>query len=134
MSYIRPIFQRNSKDFPTDYEKISDEKLVDVKGYVSTEKMVKSFIQAGAKLQNFRNYEFQKDDEIQRFDQAGDFYEETQYDLDNLHNVRNEVVEEFKNKTELEQVVNESKQEDVSVEEKSTEEPLAQNATDSQES
>lgn len=134
MGYIRPIFKRNEKDFPTDFEEIGEEKMVDVKSYVSTEKLVKSFIDAGSKLQTFRNYEFQKDDEIQRFDHAGDFYEETQYDLDNLHNVRNDVINELNNNTTLEQIEENSKSEVVSEEENSTYEPVVQNPTDSQES
>lgn len=133
-NYIRPIFKRKEKDFPTDFEKIGEEKKVDVKSYVSTEKLVKSFIDAGTKLQSFRNYEFQKDDEEQRFDQAGDFYEETQFELDNLHNVRNDVINELNNNTTLEQNVNISNQDVVSDEEKSTEDPAVQNPTDSKES
>lgn len=134
MSYIRPIFCRNEDDFQTDYEKIGDERLVDEKNYVSTEKMVKSFIDAGSKLQTFRNYEFQNADEDQRFDQAGDFYDETQFDLDNLRSVRNDVINELNNNTELEQLEIINNQSVVSGPEKSTEEPAVQNPTDSQES
>lgn len=133
-NYIRPIFKRNEKVFPTDFEVISLDKKVDEKTYVSTERLVKSFIDAGSKLQTFRNYEFQKDDENQRFDQAGDFYEETQFELDNLHNVRNDVINELNNKTESEQNVNKSNQDVVSEIEKSTQDTEVQNPTDSQES
>lgn len=134
MSFIRPIFVRNEKYFPTSFEEIGGEKLVDEKSYVSTEKMVRSFIDAGVKLQNFRNYEFQGEDENQHFDQAGDFYDETKFDLDNLHSVRNDVINELNNNTELESIEIVNNQSVVSEEEKSTEEPAVQNPTDSSES
>lgn len=126
------VIQRNF--YPrkeNDFEKISKEKLVDVKTYQSTEKLVKSFVLAGQKLENYRNFELQKDT-IQDFGNPGEFYQETGFDLDNLHEVqqkaKNEIINNLKNDNEQTSAIVEPSTQDLPNQKENS------NPTDSQES
>lgn len=88
-------YPREKKDF----EKLSNENLTDSKGYISREKLVTTFIQAGINLANqrFGSSDIKPEDSEDLAENAlettaaGNYFEETSSDVDNLLDTKEKV-------------------------------------------